>query len=76
MKAGAKALVPPLKGEARARMKAIFKYRDVASEGVAWYRLTDLVRATLEFDDLASLYAGLQAVVDHFGEGVQELNDR
>ena len=75
-KLGAKALVPPLKGEARARMKAIFKYRDVASEGVAWYRLTDLVRATLEFDDLASLYAGLQAVVDHFGEGVQELNDR
>ena len=52
------------------------KRRDVASEGVAWYRLTDLVRATLEFDDLTSLYAGLQAVVDHFGEGVQELNDR
>ena len=76
MKLGAKALVPPLKGEVRARMKAIFKYRDVSSEGVAWYRLTDLVRATLEFGDLASLYAGLQAVVDHFGEGVQELNDR
>jgi hypothetical protein len=76
MKLGAKALVPPLKGEVRARMKAIFKYRDVSSEGVAWYRLTDLVRATLEFGDLASLYAGLQAVVDQFGEGVQELNDR
>ena len=76
VKLGAKALVPPLKGEVRARMKAIFKYRDVSSEGVAWYRLTDLVRATLEFGDLASLYAGLQAVVDHFGEGVQELNDR
>ena len=75
-KLGAKALVPPLKGEARARMKAIFKYRDVASEGVAWYRLTDLVRATLEFADLASLYAGLQTVVDHFGEDVKELNDR
>lgn len=75
-KTKSKAIVPPIKGEVRARMKALFKYCDTANDGVAWYRLTDLVRATLEFADIGGLYAGLNAVLATFGDGVKELNDR
>lgn len=60
----------------RARMKAAFKYRDANGAGIAYYRLTDLVRATLEFPTLEGLYAGLAAVVAAFGDGVREMNDR
>ena len=47
-----------------------------AGDGVAWYRLTDLVRATIEYADLDGLYGGLQTVVDEFGPHVKEFNDR
>ena len=43
---------------------------------IAWYRLTDLVRATIEYPDLDAMYAGLRAVVDEFGADARELNDR
>ena len=66
--------VPPLKGRVRAEMKARFKYTDEG--GVAWYRLTDLVRATIRFADIATMYAGAEAVLDDFGDGVVEFNDR
>lgn len=77
---GGCAVVPPVKGEVRARMKALFKYADEGASGdrdVAWYRLTDLVRATIEYPDLKALYGGLERVVAHFGtDAIKELNDR
>eukprot|EP00526_Cylindrotheca_closterium_P000387 CAMPEP_0113635672 /NCGR_PEP_ID=MMETSP0017_2-20120614/18597_1 /TAXON_ID=2856 /ORGANISM="Cylindrotheca closterium" /LENGTH=887 /DNA_ID=CAMNT_0000546467 /DNA_START=81 /DNA_END=2741 /DNA_ORIENTATION=+ /assembly_acc=CAM_ASM_000147 len=82
---GGRAVVPPVKGEVRARMKALFKYRDDRDEdddddmnnNVAWYRLTDLVRGTLEYDTMKDLYAGLEALIEHFGrDNVLEVNDR
>ena len=79
-KTGGRAVVPPVKGEVRARMKALFKYADEGAAGdrdVAWYRLTDLVRATIEYSDLGALYDGLERVVSHFGrDAIKELNDR
>ena len=73
-KTSGRPLLPPVKGEVRARMKALFKYGD--GKNVAWYRLTDLVRATIEYADLAALYGGLKDVMAHFGADVKELNDR
>ena len=73
-KTSGRPLLPPVKGEVRARMKALFKYGD--GKNVAWYRLTDLVRATIEYVDLAALYGGLKDVMAHFGADVKELNDR
>ena len=73
---GGAALVPPIKGEVRARMKALFKYRDAEGDGVAWYRLTDLVRGTLAYADLDGLYRGLEHVITTLGGRVKELNDR
>ena len=43
-------------------------------EGVAWYRLTDLVRATIQYADIDALYEGLRLVVAELD--VQEFNDR
>ena len=60
-KTSGRPLLPPVKGEVRARMKALFKYGD--GKNVAWYRLTDLVRATIEYVDLAALYGGLKDVM-------------
>jgi len=57
-------------------MKAMFKYRDADGDAIAYYRLTDLVRATFEYDTVSAMYSGLEAVVDLFGEDVVELNDR
>ena len=64
-----------LKGRERARMKSIFKYTD-ATGHIAHYRLTDIVRATLEFPTLAAMYGALELLVTELGEDVQELNDR
>ena len=72
---GGTAVVPPVKGELRARMKASFKYRDMQGK-IAYYRLTDLVRATVVYADIAAMYKGLGAVVDAFGSDVREFNDR
>jgi len=50
----AEAQVPEVKSKIWARMKAQFKYRDSNGTGVAWHRLTDLVRATLIFTERKS----------------------
>ena len=72
----AKAIVGPIKAKTRARMKALYKYRDAEGDGIAYYRLTDLVRATLQFADFDAMYAGLATVVAKLGGRVRELNDR
>ena len=41
--------LPGLKGRERAKLKAEFKYK--LDGGVAWYRLTDVVRATIRLRD-------------------------
>ncbi|CAJ1934938.1 unnamed protein product [Cylindrotheca closterium] len=71
-----KAIVPKMKTKLRARMKALYKYFDQNRQGIAWYRLTDIVRATLQFQTMESMYAGLKVVVEHFGENIKEVNDR
>ena len=52
------------------------RYRDASGDGVAWYRLTDLVRATLSYRHLDALYNGVRVVVEHFGADLMEFNDR
>lgn len=76
---GGTAVVPPIKGEKRARMKAMFKYRDPHGDGIAWYRLTDLVRATIMYPTIESMYGSLEDVLKLFGSDgniVKEFNDR
>lgn len=71
-----RAVVGPLKTKVRARMKGAFKYRNPQNNTISWYRLTDLVRGTLEFTNIEDLYDGLETLIQHFGEDVRELNDR
>ena len=56
--------------------KADGVYCDATGDGVAWYRLTDLVRATIEYPELDTMYTGLRSVDEHFGKDVREFNDR
>ena len=63
---GGNALIPPIKGQQRARMKANFKYCD-KNGGIAWYRLSDIVRATIAYPDILLMYEGLEVVVQRFG---------
>jgi hypothetical protein len=72
------AMVAPLKQEKRAQMKARFKYMTQIKKrtSIAWYRLTDLVRATIIYPDIASMYKGLESVIAWFGKDIRELNDR
>jgi len=72
---GGTEILVPRKDRARAEMKAVFKYPDT-NGGVAYYRLTDLVRATISYRDIPSMYSGLQAVIDSYGNAVKEINDR
>jgi len=65
-------LVANLKSIDRARAKSAFKYRD--DYGVAWYRLTDLVRGTLVYPDIKAMYAALTSVASKFT--IKEFNDR
>jgi ankyrin repeat protein len=58
----------------RARMKALFKYKD--ETGVAYHRLTDVVRCTLSYTSLELLYDGFEKVLDVFGDDVKEAHDR
>jgi hypothetical protein len=48
------ARIAPLKGRIRARAKATFKYLD-SNGDTCWYRLTDIVRATLEYLDIETV---------------------
>ena len=72
---GGVAHVPTMKGQERAMTKAEFKYTDEAG-GVAWYRITDLIRGTLEYPDIRSMYIALKAAMDEFDGCVHEVNDR
>lgn len=79
-----KAVVPPIKGKKRARMKAMFKYADPEGDGIAWYRLTDLVRASITYPDISTMYEAIEHVIKYFTEcdnedtssRVREFNDR
>ena len=68
-------MVAPLKGRTRARLKAQFKYSDERGE-VAWYRLTDVVRATIIHKTLEGMYHCLRAIVEDCELEIVEYNDR
>eukprot|EP00531_Pseudo-nitzschia_arenysensis_P009882 CAMPEP_0116132926 /NCGR_PEP_ID=MMETSP0329-20121206/9821_1 /TAXON_ID=697910 /ORGANISM="Pseudo-nitzschia arenysensis, Strain B593" /LENGTH=689 /DNA_ID=CAMNT_0003627499 /DNA_START=1 /DNA_END=2066 /DNA_ORIENTATION=- len=71
-----KAIVPDIKSRRRAIEKAKFKYSDKDGNGVAYYRLTDIVRGALVFGDIAEMYKGLEVVrkCEHFT--IVKFNDR
>ena len=57
--------VAPLKDHERAMAKAQFKYRD--SQGnISWHRLTDIVRGTIVYPDIPSMYKGLEYIITFF----------
>ncbi|GMI05063.1 hypothetical protein TrVE_jg13274 [Triparma verrucosa] len=69
--------IGPLKSKKRAAMKALFKYSDKEDGGIAWYRLTDIIRATIMFDDMEQMYRGLEEVVKILTtSNIREFNDR
>ena len=43
---------------------------------IAWYRLIDLVRATITSDDRGTMWDGLNAASDTFMGAILEFNDR
>jgi len=65
-----------LKSKKRARMKANNLFKDEEGLGVAWHRLTDLVRATIEYPDVAGMYQGFESIVQSFGPHVRAISDR
>ncbi len=66
----------PLKTRKRAMEKAKFKYVDADGIGVAFYRLTDIVRATLVFISIEKMYEGLKLVQECAAFTIIEFNDR
>ena len=70
---GGRPVLPPLKSRERAKMKAEFKYAHAGA--VAWFRLTDIVRATIIYDTIPAMYGGATAAMRHFPR-VLEYNDR
>ena len=68
--------VPGVKEADRAELKGHVKYREGAGKDVAWYRMTDLVRGTLGYDSIESMYHGLEHSIKTFGPSVREFNDR
>jgi len=71
---GGKPLIPNLKGKERCLAKATYKYADAG--GVAWYRLTDIVRATILYPSISAMYKGLEAIEKDESIEIIELNDR
>lgn len=72
-----KAIIPRMKGRPRCESKAAFKYTDAT--GTSWHRCTDIVRATILYDDLTSMYDGLEVLEKlHEAEELEiiEFNDR
>lgn len=67
-----KAQLDSLKTHKRALAKATFKYND--GTGVAWYRLTDLVRGTIAYLDIEMMYLALNFLAKKCK--VREFNDR
>ena len=55
-------------------MKAEFKY--TSDGGVAWYRLTDVVRSTIVYETISDMYRGALAALTLFRGCVREFNDR
>ena len=55
-------------------MKAEFKY--TSDGGVAWYRLTDVVRSTIVYETISDMYGGALAALSRFRGRVREYNDR
>ena len=55
-------------------MKAEFKY--TSDGGVAWYRLTDVVRSTIVYETISDMYKGALTVLTRFRGRVREFNDR
>ncbi|CAL1126481.1 unnamed protein product [Cladocopium goreaui] len=57
--------------------KAAFKYTDAT--GTSWHRCTDIVRATILYHDIRSMYEGLKLLDQLHKEGkmeIVEFNDR
>ena len=71
---GGKPLIPGLKGKERCLAKAAYKYGDAG--GVAWYRLTDIVRPTILYPSISAMYNGLEAIEKDESIEIIELNDR
>lgn len=72
-----KALIPGMKGQPRCEAKAAFKYTDAT--GTSWHRCTDIVRATILYHDIRSMYEGLKLLDQLHKEGkmeIVEFNDR
>lgn len=72
-----KALIPGMKGQPRCKAKAAFKYTDAT--GTSWHRCTDIVRATILYHDIRSMYEGLKLLDKLHKEGkmeIVEFNDR
>ena len=51
-------------------------FRRARRARVRYYRLTDIVRATVAYGTLKDMYAGLEKAVGDFGDKVREFNDR
>jgi len=66
---------PPRKSKNRAQSKAVFKYKE-PNGGIAYHRLTDLVRATVSYKDIQSMYEALHPLEQAFGDSIKEFNDR
>ena len=64
--------IADLKSRDRATNKAHFKYRD-GNDKIAYYRLNDIVRGTLIYENIPDLYNGLKESMQYFD--VKELND-
>jgi len=64
--------VAPLKGKARAIYKFIYKY------GYNARRLTDVMRASIIFDDLDSIRVAAEVINEHFKDtgGIRNIKDR
>jgi len=72
---GGQPYLAPRKERTRARIKAMHKYGD-SSSGIAYYRLTDLVRASISYKDISKMYVGLKVIAEESGDKLKEVNDR
>ena len=64
-----------LKSRERSENKARFKYKDHNGD-IGYYRITDILRATLAYSDLDAMYDGAEKIVNKMGNKIKEFNDR
>merc|ERR1711939_395546 len=57
------------------KLRAKWAYGDGQGGGVAWHRLTDIVKANLIYRDIGSMYRGLEAAVKDFKGSLHEFSD-